>query len=64
MCSVGQLLVYSLFFSLVHTVEYALELANKPMGVSTYSYAELPIEIALSLPNEEQLSRIFSDAER
>ncbi|MBI3141256.1 MAG: DUF1016 family protein [Bacteroidetes bacterium] len=41
------------------TVEYALELVNKPMGVATYSYAQLPKEIALSLPNEEQLSNIF-----
>jgi hypothetical protein len=42
------------------TVEYALEMANKPMGVATYSYAQLPKEIALSLPNEEQLAKIFS----
>lgn len=42
------------------TVEYALEIANKPMGVATYSYAQLPKEIALSLPNEEQLAKIFN----
>lgn len=43
------------------TVEYALEIVNKPMGVATYSYSELPKEIADSLPNAEQLSRIFSN---
>lgn len=42
------------------TVEYALEMANKPMGIATYSYSQLPKEIALSLPNEEQLAKIFS----
>lgn len=45
------------------TVEYALEIVNKPMGVATYSYSQLPKEIALSLPNEEQLSRIFNNDE-
>lgn len=46
------------------TVEYALEMANKPMGVATYSHSQLPKEIALSLPNEEQLAKIFNtDAE-
>jgi len=45
------------------TVEYALEMANKPMGVATYSYSELPIEIAASLPNEEQFIRIFGAEE-
>lgn len=45
------------------TVEYALEIANKPMGIATYSYSQLPKEIALSLPNEEQLSKIFSNEE-
>ncbi len=43
------------------TVEYALEIVNKPMGVATYSYSELPKEIAANLPNAEQLSKIFSD---
>lgn len=42
------------------TVEYALEIVNKPMGVATYTYAQLPNEIALSLPNEEQLAKIFN----
>lgn len=43
------------------TVEYALEIVNKPMGVATYSYSELPKEFADNLPNAEQLSKIFSD---
>ena len=43
------------------TVEYALEIVNKPMGVATYSYAELPKEIAKNLPDEEQFKRIFSN---
>ena len=42
------------------TVEYALEIANKPMGVATYSYSELPKDIAQSLPSDEQFKRIFS----
>ena len=41
------------------TVEYALEIANKPMGVATYSYSELPKEIADSLPSDEQFKKIF-----
>lgn len=41
------------------TVEYALEIVNKPIGVSTYSYIELPEHIATNLPNEEQLKNIF-----
>lgn len=43
------------------TVEYALEIVNKPIGVATYSYAELPDAIAQSLPNEEQFKRIFGN---
>jgi len=46
------------------TVEYALEIVNKPMGVATYSFSELPIEIAKNLPSEEQFKRIFSDEEK
>jgi len=42
------------------TVEYALEIVNNPMGIATYSYSQLPKEIAASLPNEEQLSKIFN----
>lgn len=42
-------------------VEYALEIVNKPMGVATYSYSQLPKEIAENLPDEAQLKRIFSD---
>lgn len=41
------------------TVEYALEIVHKPMGVATYSYAQLPKEIAENLPNAEQLALIF-----
>jgi predicted nuclease of restriction endonuclease-like (RecB) superfamily len=41
------------------TVEYALEIVNRPMGVATYSYTELPEDIAKNLPNEEQFRRIF-----
>lgn len=43
------------------TVEYALEIVNKPMGVATYNYTELPSNIAQSLPNEEQFKKIFGD---
>jgi len=42
------------------TVEYALEIVNKPMGVATYSYSELPKEIAQSLPSDEQFKRMFN----
>lgn len=45
------------------TVEYALELVNRPMGVSTYTYTQLPSEIAKYLPNESQLTQIFSEDE-
>lgn len=41
------------------TVEYALEVANKPMGVATYSYSELPDEIARSLPSEEEFKMLL-----
>ena len=41
------------------TVQYALELVNKPMGVVTYSYAQLPKEIAENLPAENELKMIF-----
>jgi predicted nuclease of restriction endonuclease-like (RecB) superfamily len=41
------------------TVEYALEMVNKPMGVATYTYSQLPKEIAENLPNAEQLAKIF-----
>src|SRR5690606_25421707 len=40
------------------TVEYALELVNKPMGVATYHYKDLPKDIAQYLPNEEDFNRI------
>ncbi len=42
------------------TVEYALEIVNKPIGVATYNYTELPEYIAKNLPNEEQFKQIFS----
>jgi predicted nuclease of restriction endonuclease-like (RecB) superfamily len=43
------------------TVEYALEIVNKPIGVATYSYTQLPEHIAKNLPNEEQFKRIFGN---
>lgn len=42
------------------TVEYALELVNKPMGVVTYRHSELPQQIAQNLPNEQDFSRMFA----
>lgn len=45
------------------TVEYALELVNRPMGVATYSYRQLPKEIAKYLPTEEDFNRIIGDIE-
>jgi len=41
------------------TVEYALEITNKPIGVATYRYTELPEHFARNLPDEEQLRSIF-----
>ena len=46
------------------TVEYALEMANNPMGIVTYNYKQLPKEIAKFLPNEDQLTSIFNQAEK
>ncbi len=43
------------------TVEYALEIVNKPMGVATYNYSQLPTEIAKSLPSEDQFKQIFDN---
>lgn len=37
-------------------VEYALKATNKPVGVMTYSFDELPKEISQFLPTEEQIS--------
>ncbi len=45
------------------TVEYALEIVNKPMGVATYSYSELPEEIANNLPNEQEFINILTNNE-
>jgi hypothetical protein len=42
-------------------VEYALEIVNKPIGVATYSYSQLPKNIAENLPNETQLKMIFAE---
>lgn len=44
------------------TVEYALEIVNKPMGVATYSYSELPENIAGNLPDEQQFVNILSQS--
>ena len=46
------------------TVEYALEMANNPMGIVTYNYKQLPREIAKFLPDENQLAIIFNQAEK
>ena len=46
------------------TVEYALEIVNKPMGIATYSYSQLPKEIADNLPNAEQLAQIFNNEDQ
>lgn len=43
------------------TVEYALELVNKPMGVATYSYSQLPKEIAENLPGENEFKMLLGD---
>jgi predicted nuclease of restriction endonuclease-like (RecB) superfamily len=45
------------------TVEYALELVNRPVGVATYTYTELPNEIAQFLPNEDELKQLIQDDE-
>jgi predicted nuclease of restriction endonuclease-like (RecB) superfamily len=41
-------------------VEYALELANNPMGVATYHYRNLPQEFAQYLPNEEDVRKLLA----
>ncbi|MGJ1203850.1 PDDEXK nuclease domain-containing protein [Sphingobacterium lactis] len=46
------------------TVEYALELVNKPMGVATYHYRDLPKDIAQYLPNEDDFNRIMRAEDR
>ena len=46
------------------TVEYALEMANNPMGIATYNYRQLPKDIAKFLPTENELKKIFNDAEK
>ena len=45
------------------TVEYALEMATKPMGIATFNYYQLPKEIAQFLPSEEDFNRIIKDIE-
>ena len=45
------------------TVEYALEIVNKPMGVATYNYSQLPKEIAESLPSDIEFQRILGGEE-
>jgi len=42
-------------------VEYALEMANNPIGIATYSYQNLPKEIAKYLPSEDELKNIFKE---
>jgi hypothetical protein len=41
------------------TVEYALEMQQHPMGVATYTYTQLPDEIAKYLPNEFDLQEMM-----
>ncbi len=43
------------------TVEYALEIVNHPIGVATYSYSQLPEEIAKYLPNEQEFNIIINE---
>lgn len=43
------------------TVEYALEIVNKPMGVATYSYSQLPPDLAKYLPSEQKFKQILSN---
>lgn len=40
-------------------VEYALELANNPMGIATYHYRNLPKEVAQYLPNEDDVKKLL-----
>jgi predicted nuclease of restriction endonuclease-like (RecB) superfamily len=42
-------------------VEYALELVNNPMGVASYSYRDLPKELAQFLPDEEKIKQLIID---
>jgi predicted nuclease of restriction endonuclease-like (RecB) superfamily len=42
------------------TVEYALEIVNKPMGIATYNYSQLPEDIAKSLPNEQDFINVLN----
>jgi len=41
-------------------VEYALEIVNHSMGVSTYAYSKLPKNISKYLPNEEEVRKLIS----
>jgi predicted nuclease of restriction endonuclease-like (RecB) superfamily len=43
------------------TVEYALEMQQHPMGVATYTYTQLPDEIAKYLPNEIDLQEMMQE---
>lgn len=43
------------------TVEYALELVNRPMGVATYTYTQLPADIAKYLPSESELGLMLQE---
>lgn len=45
------------------TVDYALEIANKPIGVATYNYRQLPENIAKFLPTEQEFQKIFSNTD-
>jgi predicted nuclease of restriction endonuclease-like (RecB) superfamily len=44
-------------------VEYILSTMNAPIGVATYSYDELPVDIAKLLPSEEELAMDLKPSE-
>jgi YhcG PDDEXK nuclease domain len=43
-----------------NTVEYMLDVINAPVGVSTYSYTELPKDITKFLPSDEDFELTLS----
>lgn len=44
-------------------VEFALKDINKPIGVSEFSYKELPSELQKALPNPEELNKKLNNAQ-
>jgi hypothetical protein len=45
-------------------VEFALKDVNKPIGVSEYSYTELPEKIKAELPELEELTKALKTIEK